>query len=126
MVLKSPNSGPLKITLTSAVALVEGVIVDADGRPGVRDIKVDGREAPIRAATGCPLGRGAHACCGVSQRSLTVAALSGSRVYARILAIGGHLGKSPHFYVAHPPHFFALSWNASSDSAPFRGFHASE
>src|SRR5664279_4853454 len=22
-------------------------------------------------------------------------------VYARILAIGGHLGKSPHFYVAH-------------------------
>jgi hypothetical protein len=30
-------------------------------------------------------------------RSLTVAALSGSMVYARILAIGGHLGKSPHF-----------------------------
>jgi hypothetical protein len=23
-------------------------------------------------------------------------------VYARIPAIGGHLGKSPHFYVAHP------------------------
>ena len=38
----------------------------------------------------------------VSQRSLTVAALSGSLVYARILAIGGHLGKAPHFYVAHP------------------------
>src|ERR1035438_1447856 len=46
-------------------------------RGRVRDIKVDGREAPIRAATGCPLGRGAHACHGVSQRSLTVAALSG-------------------------------------------------
>src|ERR1035441_1251011 len=43
-------------------------------RGRVRDIKVDGREAPIRAATGCPLGRGAHACHGVSQRSLTVAA----------------------------------------------------
>ena len=39
---------------------------------------------------------------GVSQRSLTVAALSGSIVYARILAIGGHLGKSLHFYGAHP------------------------
>src|ERR1022692_1822075 len=69
----------------------------------VRDIKVDGREAPDRAATGCPLGRGAHACHVISQRSFTVAALSGSMVYARILAIGGRLGKSPHFYVAHPP-----------------------
>jgi hypothetical protein len=27
---------------------------------------------------------------------------SGSLAYARILAIGGHLGESPHFYVAHP------------------------
>ena len=35
-------------------------------------------------------------------RGHPVAALSGSMVYARILAIGGHLGKSPHFYVAHP------------------------
>ena len=48
---------------------------------GVRDIKVDGRETPIRAAT-------------VRERSLTVAALSGSMVYARILAIGGHLSRS--------------------------------
>src|ERR1035437_6523901 len=69
--------------------------------PRARDIKVDGCEAPIRAATGVPSGSGAHACHGVSQRSLTVAALSGSMVYARILAIGGPLGKSPHFYVAH-------------------------
>jgi hypothetical protein len=23
-------------------------------------------------------------------------------VYARIFSIGGHLDKSPHFYVAHP------------------------
>jgi rhomboid protease GluP len=29
-------------------------------------------------------------------------------VYARILAIGGHLGESPHFYVAHPPFAGAL------------------
>ena len=42
---------------------------------------------------------GAHACRVISQRSLTVAALSGSMVYARIIAIGRHLGKSPHFYV---------------------------
>ena len=33
-------------------------------------------------------------------RGHPVAALSGSMVYARILAIGGHLGKSPHFYVS--------------------------
>jgi hypothetical protein len=36
-------------------------------------------------------------------RGHPVAALPGSMVYARILAIGGHLGKSPHFYVARPP-----------------------
>src|ERR1017187_7551817 len=30
------------------------------------------------------------------------AALSGSMVYARILAIGGRLGNSSHFYVVHP------------------------
>src|ERR1035438_9334252 len=35
-------------------------------------------------------------------RGHPVAALSGSMVYARILAIGGHLGKSPHFCAAHP------------------------
>jgi hypothetical protein len=43
VVLKGPSSGPLKITMTSAVALVEGVIVDADGRP------VSGRYALFRA-----------------------------------------------------------------------------
>jgi hypothetical protein len=69
------------------------------GKPKrVRDIKVDGREAPIRAATVTERMPARE----FSQRSLTVAALSGSMVYARILAIGGHLGKSPHFHVAHP------------------------
>src|ERR1017187_9716763 len=41
---------------------------NAGNRTRARDIKVDGREAPIRAATACPLGRGAHACHGGSQR----------------------------------------------------------
>src|ERR1035441_7629663 len=40
-----------------------------------RDIKVDGREAPNPSRDGVPSGPGAHAWHGVSQRSLTVAAL---------------------------------------------------
>src|ERR1039458_3157674 len=43
-----------------------------------RDIKVDGREAPNPSRDGVPSGPGAHACHGVSQRSLTVGALMGS------------------------------------------------
>src|SRR5674476_732334 len=66
---------------------------------GARDIKVGGREAPIRAATvrePMPATESANA---PRPRGHPVAALSGSMVYARILAIGGHLGKSPHCYV---------------------------
>src|ERR1039457_3520205 len=63
-------------------------------------------EAPIRAATGCRLGRERMPAAELPKaprpRGHPVAALSGSMEYARILAIGGHLGKSPHFYVAHP------------------------
>ena len=44
-----------------------------------------------------PYGPGPHDCHGVSQRSLTVAAPPGSMVYAGIIPIGGHLGKSHHF-----------------------------
>src|ERR1035438_4641400 len=50
-----------------------------------------GRRAPIRAATGCPLGRGA-----VGVGSLPVIT---ERIYQ---PLPGHLGKSPHFYVAPP------------------------
>ena len=43
-----------------------------------RDIKVDGRKAPNPSRDGVPSGPGAHTCHGVSQRSLTVAALIGA------------------------------------------------
>jgi hypothetical protein len=59
----------------------------------VRDIKVDGREARIRAATGCPLGRERMPATEVANaprpRGHPVAALSGSKVY-------GHLRYSVH------------------------------
>jgi hypothetical protein len=72
-------------------------------------MEVDGREAPIRAATVRERMPPTEL---VSQRSLTVAALSGSMVYARILSIGGHLGKSPHFYVAHPRMRSCREWQS--------------
>ena len=62
--------------------------VDASLHPPgkrVRDIKVDERDVPIRAATGYP-GRGSD----------------WSTVYAQIPAIGACLDEAPHFCVARP------------------------
>ena len=94
------RAGRIAPSDSARVLIAEATDADAVARLNrVCDIKVDGRETQIRAAT---VRERMPATELISQRSLTVAALSGSMVYARILAIGGHLGKSPHFYVAHP------------------------
>ena len=75
----------------------------AQGFGGVRDIEVDEREAPIRAATVRERSPAARLANAPDPEGTPVAALLRSAWYARIFSIGGRLGESPHFHVAHPP-----------------------